>query len=529
MSLLARLLGNVGPGRRAADWSAEGMALFKARRFDEAAEAFRRALQLEPGNSQLDFLHGLALRESGAADEATAHLEGLALRQPGHAAGLEALAVLYRDAGRMEEALQLYRRIEALRPELPSAASAVLFHEQYRDHDRSALYRAHLDWARRFAPARPAPRFANAPVPERALTIGYVSADFNRSSAAPFLEPLLAARERGAFRVVCYSASTRVDAVTARLARLADLWRDIDGTSDERAAQQVREDGVDILVDLNGHTRGGRLGLFALRAAPVQVSYLGYGPTTGLATMDYRLTDPWIDPPGVSERYYSERLVRLARSMWCFVPPQGAPEPGPLPAASNGFVTFASLNNFSKVSPRTLALWAQVLRALPGARLLLAGVREGEPRRRTAAALAAAGIDAERLSFRGRLDHAAFLALHGEVDIALDTAPYTGGATTCDALWMGVPTLTLAGEGVLARTGLSILEAAGLGAWVASREEDYVGKALAHAGDLAALQARRAGLRTQVASSALCDATAFGRAVEESLRWMWRQWCAQKA
>lgn len=495
----------------------------------EQAHARLAPLASDGADPLAGYLLSLALRDMGALDEATRHLEQLAARHPQHAPSLEALATLHRDAGHVDEALARYRQIEALRPDHPRAKSTVLFHQQYRDHDRAALYRAHLAWGQRFAPARPAPRLPNVPDPERTLTIGYVSADFNQSSAAPFIEPLLSARDRRAFRAVCYSASSRSDAVTEALRRHADAWRDIDGLSDEEAAAQVRDDGVDILVDLNGHTRGGRLGVFALRPAPVQATYLGYGATTGVPAIDYRITDRWLDPPGTSEQYYCEQLVRLSRSMWCFSPPMHAPDPGPQPAAGNGFVTFASLNNFSKVTPQALALWARLLAALPGSRLSLAGIPEGEPRRRVAAVFAEAGAPASRLAFRPRETYGDFLSHLRHVDIALDTFPYTGGATTCDALWMGVPTLTLAGEAVLARSGLSLLSAVGLGDWVASDEEDYLAKAIARARDPGALAALRSGLRARVLSSPLCDVAGFAAEIDAQFRRMWRQWCSRTA
>jgi predicted O-linked N-acetylglucosamine transferase (SPINDLY family) len=213
--------------------------------------------------------------------------------------------------------------------------------------------------------------------------------------------------------------------------------------------------------------------------------------------------------------------------MWCFAPPAAAPDAGALPASVNGFVTFGSLNNFSKVSLQALALWARLLAALPGSRLLIAGVAEGEPRRRAAAAFAAAGVAQSRLTFRSRASHGEFLAQHRELDIALDSFPYSGGATTCDALWMGVPTITLAGDAVFARSGLSILGAVGLQQWVAQDEEDYLARAIAHASDWAALAALRAGLRARVAASPLCDVGGFAAAMEGQFRWMWRQWCKQ--
>lgn len=498
-----------------------GQLLLRSGRAKEACSRLARLAAAQPQDDDVAYQLAIALREAGDEDAAAAQFKALIDRQPGHAAALEGLAALLRDASLIGEAIALYERLAKLRPELPSAASAVLFHEQYRSHDRAELYRRHVAWGKRFAPNREK-RLGRDPDPERRLTIGYVSADFNSSSAVQFIEPILRGHDRRAFRVACYAASSRHDAVTARLHAAADIWRDIDGVGDEAACALVQADGVDLLVDLNGHTRGGRLGIFARRAAPVQVTYLGYGATTGVAAMDYRITDACLDPPGASEGYYVEQLVRLSETMWCFAPPAGAPAVSALPAASARRLSFASLNNFSKVTNECLAAWARILGQLPDSRLVFVGVPAGNARQRVLQSL---GIDASRLILHPRLSFEQYLALHAEIDIALDPFPYTGGATTCNALWMGVPVLTLEGDAVLARSGSSILRAAGLQEWIAASAEDYLAKARGFGADLPALAQLRAGLRDRLRRSALCDPAGFMQGLESAYRDMWRTWC----
>jgi protein O-GlcNAc transferase len=352
-----------------------------------------------------------------------------------------------------------------------------------------------------------------------------VSADYRRSSAAPFIEPLLAARDAERFHVVCYNSWRERDEVTERFAALADDWREVAELSDTGFAKQVRADAIDILVDLNGHTTGNRLPAFGPRLAPVQATYLGYAATTGVAAIDYRITDAVLDPPGRTERYYSERLLRLPDAMWCYTPPQSAPEPA-AGRETGAAPTFGVFNNFAKVSPAAIETWAEILAQLPHARLLCVGVPSGSSRARFAAPFEARGVDPERLTFTGRASYAEYLDLHQRVDIALDSFPYTGGTTTCDALWMGVPVLSLAGDAVPARSGASLLSAIGLSDWVAQTREDYVARALQHAGAHAALEELHRTLRARMAASPLCDRTRFMRAFEDLLRRMWREWCA---
>lgn len=498
--------------------------LLRAGKAAQARVRLEALASAHPQDAQVSYFLGLALRDEGLDDAALAHFEAFTQRYPDHAAGIELLAVLRRDAGLIDAAIAAYARVVHLAPDRASAASALLFHEQYRDHDRAALLRRHVEWAQRFAPAEKRSFAGRGRDPERRLTVGYASADFNQSSAAPFIAPVLDGHDRRAFRIACYASSSRKDATTARLKAAVDLWRDIDGVDDESARAQIEADEVDILVDLNGHTRGGRLGIFGRRAAPVQITYLGYGATTGVAAMDYRITDSRLDPPGESEAFYVERLIRLPATMWCFSPPAGMPPVAPLPAAS-GQLTLASLNNFAKLSDQTLRLWARILARLPAARLLLAGVPGGTARRRAVEIFREHAIDESRLLFHPRLPIEDYLALHAQIDIALDPIPYSGGATTCNALWMGVPVLTLEGDTVLARSGASILHAAGLDDWIVSSEDGYVERACSHAADLEALARLRMQLRERLSRSSLCAVVDFTAALESCYRDAWRAWC----
>ena len=510
---------------------ARAIVLRSAQAIDELGFADDAIALLEPivAAQSADWRASMRLaRLLGARDDidaATTTLERTVAANPAVAEALDALAILYRDAGRIDEALVLYERIAALRTEAPTPASAILFHELYRDHDRAALAQRHRVWGRRFAPPGPVPRFDNPLKAERLLRIGYVSADFRRSSAARYIEPLLAARDAERFHVVCYAASSQRDAVTERFAGLADSWHEVASLDDDALAARVREDSIDILVDLNGHTRGNRLTAFGRRLAPVQATYLGYGATTGVPTIDYRITDGVIDPTERAAKYYTERLAYLPDTLWCFTPPADAPAPGAGRAADGG-VTFAVFNNFSKVSSAALETWAAILARLPGARLVLVGVAPGRTRARVLEVFERHGVAADRLTFHARLSYREYLAQHQAVDIALDTFPYTGGATTCDALWMGVPVLTLAGDAVLARSGCSLLTALGLQDWIAQDKDDYFARAVRLAGERDALEALHGSLRARMAASPLCDAPRFMRGFEDVLRKMWRAWCA---
>jgi predicted O-linked N-acetylglucosamine transferase (SPINDLY family) len=365
---------------------------------------------------------------------------------------------------------------------------------------------------------------ANRPDPERRLRVGYVSGDFVEHAMSYSVEPLLAHHDRSQVEVVCYANNAHQDQVTDRLRQHADAWHRVAGLPDDATAALVREHGIDVLVDLAGHTALNRLMVFARKPAPVQVAWLGYVTTTGLSAMDYRLTDAVVDPPGMTERHYTETLVRLP-CVSVFRPAPESPPVNPLPALAGGRLRFASLNHLAKVTPEVIGVWARVLAAAPESVLII--VNAGDPlvRERLARAFAQHGVPAERLDFRARLSLGGFLALHHEVDLALDPFPYNGGATSCHSLWMGVPFVTLAGDRYMARMGASLLDAAGLPELVARTPDEYVALATRLADDRSRLAALRGSLRERLAASPLMNAPEFARSVERAYRRMWQAWC----
>jgi predicted O-linked N-acetylglucosamine transferase (SPINDLY family) len=357
---------------------------------------------------------------------------------------------------------------------------------------------------------------------ESRLRVGYVSPDWREHPIGRFMLPLLSNHDHERFEIFCYSDLARPDALTKRLRDLADVWRDTAGLPDDRVARLIRADRIDILVDLTMHMAGSRLLTFARKPAPVQVTYLAYCGTTGLPTIDYRLTDPYLDPPGSDERFYSEWSVRL-RSYWCYEPLDGAPDVQLPPAQLAARVTFGCLNNFCKVSPESLATWCRLLRALPSSRLLLHAA-EGVHRERLRKRAAAEGIEPQRIEFVGTFPVAKYLEQYHRIDIALDPFPYPGGTTSCDALWMGVPVVTLPGVTAISRGGLSILSNLELPELVAASPDEYVRIAAELAANLPRLADLRATLRERMRISPLMDAPGFARDIEAAYRRMWQEW-----
>src|SRR5262249_23793600 len=438
--------------------------------------------------------------------------------------------VLLKESGRLAESLAVHRHTVELDPRLPAGRSNLLYTLNYDETvSRDALYAEHVAWGNSVRFPIGGSRFANAPDPARRLRIGYVSGDFRHHSVAFFFAPLLDARGRTAVEVFLYSNDARADRMTAWLRERADHWVPIHHLSDELAAARIREDAIDILVDLSGHTSHNRMMLFARKPAPLAVTWLGYPNTTGLPAIDYRFTDAVADPPGEADRLHTERLVRLARGFLCYRAPDDAGSVAPLPALGAGHVTFGSFNNVAKLSPATIALWARLLREVSGSRLLLKAsqFKDRGTRERIAAAFAAAGIDRKRVTvLPPQATTAEHLAAYGRVDIALDPLPYNGTATTCEALWMGGPVATLRGERHAARVGASILTARGLEDLIAQTPDEYVATAVKLARERDALAMLRAGLRERMRASPLCDGAGFARAIEGAYRAMWRDWCA---
>jgi protein O-GlcNAc transferase len=500
-------------------------------RLAEAVAAYRRCLTLTPDVARVHNNLGNALQELGQADEAVACYHRALALEPDYVEAYTNLGTVWKNQGRLDEALACYDRAIALRPNDFAAETNRLYALHFSTaYDAQAIGDEARRWNARFAaPLCPAViAHANSRQPERRLRVGYVSPDLREHPVGRFLLPLLEAHDHRQFEVFCYSSLLLPDAVTERLRAAADVWRDVAMLTDEQLVQAVRQDQIDILVDLTMHMAGCRLLAFARRPAPVQVTYLAYCSTTGLTAIDYRLTDPYLDPPGSDARCYAEQSVRLPETYWCYWPAEEAPPVGPLPALATGRVTFGCLNQFCKVTEPTLTAWCRLLRAVPDARLLL-HAHEGQHRDQTRALLARQGVEPQRLEFVGFRSLTDYFAVYQQIDVALDPFPYGGGTTSCDALWMGVPVVSLAGQTAVGRGGLSILSNLGLAELVARDVDQYVDIAVHWAQDLPRLTQLRAALRPRMQQSPLMDAPRFARNMEAAYRTMWRHWCAERS
>lgn len=499
--------------------------------WERAQADMRRALAIEPQHADWHGSLGDVLLVHWKLDEAVASYQAALAIDPTFLMARFGLGNALMALARTEQAEAHMRRVLDERPDFAEAHSNLLLCLHYRKgDDPRAMYEEHLEWARRHSHGL-APSVSHLDVdrtPTRKLNIGYLSPNFHSHAVAWSIEPVLASHDRSAFRVFFYSTVVYPDAVTQRFMKLCDEWRDIHRLSGDDAARLVREDRIDILVDLAGHTGGGRPLVFARKPAPVQVTWQGYPNTTGLAAMDYRITDADADPEGEPDRHHTERLVRLDTGFLCYAPPADAPAAGEPPLLKSGRVTFGSFNNFAKVTPETIGLWAKLLSASPQARLLMKAHALGsESARRTLREqFASHGVAAHRIEILGPEDsHARHLGRYREVDIGLDPFPYHGTATTYEALWMGVPVVTLAGRTHVSRVGVSILRRVGLTELVAANPEEYVRKALELAGDTNRLRELRAGLRERMRASPLLDAARFARGLESAYRDMWLKWC----
>jgi predicted O-linked N-acetylglucosamine transferase (SPINDLY family) len=520
-----RIAASLEPGS-AAIWLNLGAACLGLRKADEAVAALRRAIAIEPLRPEAHNILGHALLEQGRCGEAGRSLEEALRLRPGYPAARDNLGRVLKAQGRAAEAIAHHRAALDAAPQ-PRTHSNLLyslnFSPEVAPEEAAAEHRL---WARMHeAPLRarrlPARREDAAP---RRLRIGYVSPDFVNHSVAYFLAPVLAAQDRAGFEVVCYSDASSPDAVTRRLRALSDRWREIAGWSDARVAKAIRGDGIDILVDLAGHTARNRLLVFAERPAPVQVTWLGYPNTTGLESMDYRITESVCDPPGQTEAWHTERLVRLPGPFSCYEPCLVSPPVGPLPATAAGRVTFGSFNNLAKVNPRVLDLWARLLAELPDARLMLVsrGLADPETAELVRGEFASRGVAPGRVDLDGTaLPEVPHLARYDRVDVALDTFPYNGATTTCEALWMGVPVVTLAGRTHASRVGASLLTHLGAEDWVARSPLEYAAICRRLAGDPGRLAELRRGLRDRMSGSPLCDAQSFTKSLESAFRAMW--------
>jgi predicted O-linked N-acetylglucosamine transferase (SPINDLY family) len=542
----------------AAAWLNCGVAQLELGEREAAIRSFRQALALEPARPEAHNILGHALAQAGKTSLAATHLEEALRLKPGYAAAQDNLGRVRKLQGRAGEALAHHRAALAAAPQA-SIRSNLLYtlnlldlppEQIFEEHQRQAsegwsgfsedaLGKAQQPesevagpgaFGERAPPSEKDDGYARS-APDR-LRIGYVSPDFCHHAVAYFIEPVLENHDRSQYEIFCYSDVRVPDAVTARLKARAEHWRETAGLGDPALVEAIRSDRIDVLVDLAGHTAGNRLGVFARRAAPAQFTWLGYPNTTGLAAMDYRITDGVADPAG-TERWHSERLLRLGGPFSCYRPPEESPAVTPPPAlTAGGAITFGCFNHIAKWNGALIGLWADGLRAVPQSRLLLKSRGLGDAE--TAAGLRRqfelAGVTADRLELlSAELGVAEHLALYGRVDIALDSFPYTGATTTCEALWMGVPVVTLAGQTHVSRVGASLLAAAGGLGKVAQSGDEYVRLAQALAADLPGLVARRAEQRSIMAQSPLCNGLRFTRELEDSFRRGWQEKVAGRA
>ena len=500
-------------------------------KLDQAVASYRKALAIAPDDADVLNNLGNALQDLGKRDEALASYHKAIAIDPRHAEAYSNLGAVFQDLGRLDEAITSYHRALAIKPEYARAHSNLLFcmncDERYSQRD---IYTESRRWEAAHAAPGPARAVShtNDRDPERRLRIGYVSPDFRRHSVSHFLDPLIAGHDRRQFEVFCYAQVAIPDTVTRRFQGLADGWRSTVGMTAPALAERVRGDAIDILVDLAGHTANSRLLAFAERPAPVQVTWLGYPNTTGLSAMDYRLTDAIADPQGPGDALHSETLTRLPGGFLCFAPDAEAPAVADPPVSAKSSITFGSFNNLSKMTVATVAAWARILEGVPGSRLLLKSrsFADAETRRRYRSLFAARGIAEERLELHAWIDSkSGHLGLYQRIDIGLDPFPYNGATTTCEALWMGVPVISLRGDRHAGRVGASILTRVGFSELIADTDDAYVAAAVALAEAPGRLVELRRDLRAAMAASPLCDAAGFTRHVEAAYRGMWRSWC----
>lgn len=503
----------------------------------EAISAYERCIALKPDLVEAHNNLGVMYKNTEQFELAVRHFREVVKRQPRSAYALSNLGNVLKDAGYMHKALEVLDQAIKADPFLASAYSNLLITLNYLDDQGAeAIFERHQDWVQHVPTEIKPDRFRfdvsrysrNGSGQPGKIRLGLVSPDLHQHSVAYFISPVFEKLDREQFELYVYYNNSRQDAIQQRFESLSDVWRNVMQMSEAELAMRIHEDKVDVLVDLAGHTANNRLAVFYQKPAPVQVSWLGYPNTSGLAQMDYRLVDEKTDPPGLADKFATETLLRLEQSFLCYSPMMDeseAPPVSPLPALENNYVTFGSFNNLLKLTGTVIETWAKILNEVADSKLMIKSRQLGNQmtRDRVIKRFAEFGISQSRLILHEMVpDHRAHLKLYNQVDIALDTFPYNGTTTTCEALWMGVPTLTLCGETHASRVGASLLQCVSMDHFVAESIEDYVGKAKTLSIDLDDLAETRIRLRRQLNASALCDQSAFMMHFEHCIQSIWQ-------
>ena len=507
-----------------------GELLKETGQLDDAIASFRKALSIDPEFANAHNCLGAALQAQGNLNEAAASFRKAVSIKPDFSHAHSNLGMTLAQMGRNDEAIDALRRALSINPDFAVGHSNLLFCLSHDPHATpEEVFAEHLAFGDRFeAPFRGRwPRHRNLPEPGRKLRVGFVSADLRAHAVASFIEPLWPALDSRQLEIWVYSNYLQEDQVTLRLRGMAHQWRKVDRMSDEELADRVRQDGIDILFDLSGHTGDNRLLAFARKPAPVQVSWVGNPNTTGLKAMDYYMSDRFSAPPGLLDALFTEKIVRLPSGA-LFQPLGPEPSVNGLPALESGVLTFGSFNRSNKLTEEVIALWGRVLNAVPGSRMLLGSLSDASRKENLAEQFGRHGVDRGRLVFCPRAGMTEYLTLHHQVDLILDTYPYNGGTTSCHAVWMGVPVLTLAGRTMASRVGFNLNSNLGLPEFIAESEDAFVTQAVRWSQRLPELAALRASLRSRMLASPLCQTQVVARWLELALRTMWRRWCDGK-
>lgn len=521
--------------RHLASYTNLGLLQAQQVNFAAAVETYEQGLAVYPNDTKLLSSVSSALTELGLYGKALAYCNRALVLAPDQTELLTIKGIASYKTGKAVEAVQCFRKAMSLTDDTVSGRRLydnILLAMHYTNrYSAEEIAEEHRQWARLFASGHfPALLPAKADDPQRPLQIGYVSPDFCAHPVAFFIEPILASHDQVSHKIFCYANVSRPDNITAQLQLLPVVWRDISSLDDAKCAELIRNDGIDILVDLAGHTCQNRLPLFTLKPAPLQVTWLGYPDTTGIAAIDYRFSDEVADPIGMTERHHSEELVRLPGTFLCFRPPANAPAVTEQEHLIAGPLTFSSFNNLAKISPEMMAVWANILLQVADANLLIKafGLEDESVRQEIRDVFRSCGIPDERVVLSGRTPNVlSHLTMLSQTDIALDSFPYNGTTTTCEALWMGVPVVTLSGSTHVSRVGASILRSVGLSELIARTENEYLEIAVHLAKNRELLAKYRRNLRNMMLNSTLLDATTFTRNLEQAYRTMWHRWCRQ--